>query len=92
MNLLVTGGAGFISSNFIRYWLEHYPNDRVVNLDLLTYAGNLSSLGDIAMRYARRVSSARLHGCTHSQIKIRFVKHAGLRLGLRPTCTIRLKP
>jgi dTDP-D-glucose 4,6-dehydratase len=92
MNLLVTGGAGFIGSNFIRYWLEHYPDDRVVNLDLLTYAGNLSSLGDIAMRYSGRLSSARLHGCTHLQIKIRCVKHVGLRLGLGPTCTIRRKP
>ena len=35
MNLLVTGGAGFIGSNFIRYWLERYPDDRVLNLDLL---------------------------------------------------------
>src|SRR5436309_387674 len=50
MNLLVTGGAGFIGSNFIRYWLERYPDDRVVNLDLLTYAGNVSSLSDIAAR------------------------------------------
>lgn len=47
MKLLVTGGAGFIGSNFIRYWLEKYPDDQVVNLDLLTYAGNLESLKDI---------------------------------------------
>jgi len=48
MKLLVTGGAGFIGSNFIRYWLEKYPNDQVVNLDVLTYAGNLENLRDIA--------------------------------------------
>jgi dTDP-glucose 4,6-dehydratase len=42
--LLVTGGAGFIGSNFIRYWLGKYPGDRVVNLDALTYAGNLENL------------------------------------------------
>jgi len=45
--LLVTGGAGFIGSNFIRYWLARHPDDRVVNLDLLTYAGNLENLADI---------------------------------------------
>lgn len=46
--LLVTGGAGFIGSNFIRYWLKNHPADQVTNLDLLTYAGNLTSLADIA--------------------------------------------
>lgn len=45
--LLVTGGAGFIGSNFVRYWLAKYPEDRIVNLDLLTYAGNLENLADI---------------------------------------------
>jgi len=48
MKLLVTGGAGFIGSNFVHYWLQHYPNDTVVNLDKLTYAGNLDNLTDIA--------------------------------------------
>ncbi|MFH0937201.1 MAG: dTDP-glucose 4,6-dehydratase [Candidatus Daviesbacteria bacterium] len=43
MKFLVTGGCGFIGSNFIRYWLEKYPKDEVVNLDKLTYAGHLSS-------------------------------------------------
>jgi len=42
--LLVTGGAGFIGSNFVRYWSAHYPNDRLVILDALTYAGNLRNL------------------------------------------------
>jgi dTDP-glucose 4,6-dehydratase len=42
--LLVTGGAGFIGSNFVRYWVSRYPDDRVVNLDALTYAGNLENL------------------------------------------------
>ncbi len=37
-NLLVTGGAGFIGSNFVRYMLEKYPEYKIVNLDLLTYA------------------------------------------------------
>ena len=42
--LLVTGGAGFIGANFVHYWLRKYPDDRVVVLDALTYAGNLASL------------------------------------------------
>lgn len=44
MKLLVTGGAGFIGSNFIHYWLKHHPKDEIVNLDKLTYAGNLENL------------------------------------------------
>lgn len=47
MKLLVTGGAGFIGSNFIRYWLKKYSSDQIINLDKLTYAGNLSSLRDV---------------------------------------------
>jgi dTDP-glucose 4,6-dehydratase len=47
MRLLVTGGAGFIGSNFIRYWLNKYPEDKIVNLDILTYAGNLGNLKDV---------------------------------------------
>lgn len=43
-NLLVTGAAGFIGVNFVNYWLETYPQDRVIGLDALTYAGNLASL------------------------------------------------
>ena len=47
-NILVTGGAGFIGSNFVHYLLENYGDIRVVNLDLLTYAGNLDNLADIS--------------------------------------------
>ena len=46
-NILVTGGAGFIGSNFIRYWLNKYKEDNIVNLDKLTYAGCLDNLKDI---------------------------------------------
>ena len=45
--LLVTGGAGFIGANFVHYWLAKYPQDRVVVLDALTYAGNMASLAGI---------------------------------------------
>lgn len=47
MKLLVTGGAGFIGSNFIRYWLKKYPSDRILNFDKLTYAGHLENLRDV---------------------------------------------
>ncbi|MBE0429904.1 MAG: dTDP-glucose 4,6-dehydratase [Thermoleophilia bacterium] len=46
MKILVTGGAGFIGSNFVRLILSKYPDYEVVNLDLLTYAGNLENLRD----------------------------------------------
>lgn len=48
MKVLVTGGAGFIGSNFIHYWLKHHPEDDVVNFDKLTYAGNEENLSDIS--------------------------------------------
>ena len=48
MTMLVTGGAGFIGSNFIRHMLTEHPDTRIVNLDALTYAGNLENLRDVA--------------------------------------------
>ena len=47
MQVLVTGAAGFIGSNFVHYWVERHPDDHVVALDLLTYAGNRPSLDDV---------------------------------------------
>lgn len=47
MRLLVTGGAGFIGSNFVFYWLKKYPQDTIINLDKLTYAGNLENLESV---------------------------------------------
>ncbi len=43
-NILVTGGAGFIGSNFAHYWLDRYPHERLIVLDALTYAGNIENL------------------------------------------------
>ncbi len=48
MKILVTGGAGFIGSNFIRYELKNYAEDSIVNLDALTYAGNLHNLDGVS--------------------------------------------
>ena len=50
-SLLVTGGAGFIGSNFVRHWVEAHPADRIVVLDLMTYAGNRANLADLEGRH-----------------------------------------
>jgi dTDP-glucose 4,6-dehydratase len=57
--IFVTGGAGFIGSNFIRYWLRKYPDDRAINYDLLTYAGCPESLNDVVEAYADRYTFVR---------------------------------
>lgn len=59
MRLLVTGGAGFIGSNFIRFWLRRRPRDTVVNFDLLTYAGDLRSLSDVVSSFGARYQHIR---------------------------------
>lgn len=48
MNLLVTGGAGFIGSNFVHYWTAKHPDDKVIVYDKLTYAGNIQNLNNIS--------------------------------------------
>ena len=47
MKILVTGGAGFIGGNFVLYMVNQYPDDMIVNLDALTYAGNLETLKSV---------------------------------------------
>jgi len=47
MKIVITGGCGFIGSNFIRYLIEKYPSYKILNIDKLTYAGNLENLKDI---------------------------------------------
>jgi dTDP-glucose 4,6-dehydratase len=51
VKILVTGGAGFIGSNFVRYWSERHPGDSLTVLDLLTYAGNRENLRDVEGRF-----------------------------------------
>ena len=71
--LLVTGGAGFIGSNFVHYWKEKYPSDLVVVLDALTYAGNIQSLNKVkdAENYVF------VHGniCDQSLVESLLTKH-----------------
>ena len=58
MKLIITGGCGFIGSNFIRYWMDKYPDDEILNLDKLTYAGNTNNLGD----YTKKENYCFYHG------------------------------
>jgi dTDP-glucose 4,6-dehydratase len=51
---MVTGGAGFIGSNFIRYWLRRHSTDEIVNVDLLTYAADIASLADVELDHGSR--------------------------------------
>lgn len=61
MRILVTGGAGFIGSNFIRYYLAKHSDDSIINLDALTYAGNLDNLKEI--KFASRYEFVRGNIC-----------------------------
>ena len=54
-NVLVTGGAGFIGSNFVRYLLKAEPQVRIINLDALTYAGSLENLKDLSDEIAASI-------------------------------------
>jgi dTDP-glucose 4,6-dehydratase len=58
-NLMVTGGCGFIGSNFVRYMLQAYPETHIVVYDKLTYAGNLDNLRDVAEQFADRYAFER---------------------------------
>jgi dTDP-glucose 4,6-dehydratase len=66
---MVTGGAGFIGSNFVRYVLERYPDYRVLVYDKLTYAGNLSNLKDVDERFAGRYSFVRGDICDAAAVR-----------------------
>ena len=72
--LLVTGGAGFIGSNFIRYWLREHPADKVVNLDALTYAGNLENLAEVEA--SAQYQFVRGDICDPAMLEPIFTQHA----------------
>ena len=75
MRLLVTGGAGFIGSHFIRYWLQNYPKDSVVNFDLLTYAGNLENLTDVIKKFGDRYAFVKGDITDISAVESVFTEH-----------------
>jgi dTDP-glucose 4,6-dehydratase len=68
-NLMVTGGAGFIGSNFVRYMLERYDDYYIVVYDKLTYAGNLDNLKDIAERFTGRYAFVQGDICDASTVR-----------------------
>ena len=61
MNIIVTGGAGFIGSNFVFHMLKKYPDYRIICLDKLTYAGNLSTLAPVMDNPNFRFVKADMH-------------------------------
>lgn len=68
-NLMVTGGAGFIGSNFVRYVLEKYPDHSIVVYDKLTYAGNLNNLRDVTEHFADRYAFVQGDICEAARVR-----------------------
>jgi dTDP-glucose 4,6-dehydratase len=74
-NLMVTGGAGFIGSNFVRYMLRKYPDYRIVVYDKLTYAGNLANLKDVAQEFADRYAFVKGDICDAEKVRAVVQEH-----------------
>jgi len=72
-NILITGGAGFIGSHLVRLMVNKYPEKRIINLDKLTYAGNLSNLEDVAHKPNYRFEKADI--CDYAQMQQIFAAH-----------------
>lgn len=75
MRLLVTGGCGFIGSNFIRHVLTHYPETSICNVDALTYAGNPANLAGVAEEYGERYEFAHADIANRAQMEEVFSRH-----------------
>ena len=75
MRLLVTGGCGFIGSNFIRYVLDHFGPEMITNVDALTYAGNLANLEGVAEKYGERYEFYHADIASVDQMDAVFAKH-----------------
>lgn len=67
-SVLITGGCGFIGSNFVRHFYHHHPKSRIINLDLLTYAGNLENLYDLEEAERQLPDSERHYQFVHGDI------------------------
>jgi dTDP-glucose 4,6-dehydratase len=76
MRLLVTGGCGFIGSNFIRYVLEHYQPEMITNVDALTYAGSLESTSDFLPEFGDRYEFIRSDIADFAAIDEALSKHS----------------
>ncbi len=74
-NLLITGGAGFIGSNFVRYMLHKYPDYRLIVFDKLTYAGNLDNLRDVARQFADRYAFVQGDICDAGAVEAAMQKY-----------------
>ena len=75
-NLMITGGAGFIGSNFVRHMLDRYPDYGIVVYDKLTYAGNLDNLKDVARRWADRYAFVQGDICEGAVVREAIQSHA----------------
>ena len=75
-NLMITGGAGFIGSNFVRHMLDRYPDYCIVVYDKLTYAGNLDNLKDVARRWADRYAFVQGDICEGAVVREAIQSHA----------------
>jgi len=75
MRLLITGGCGFIGSNFIHYMLEHYGPEWITNVDALTYAGNPANLAGIQEKYGDRYEFFKADISDVKQMEFLFTKH-----------------
>jgi len=73
MRLLITGGAGFIGSNFVRFWADGHPDDRLVVLDVLTYAGDRRSIAELES--AGRIDFVQGDICDQSLVESTLSEH-----------------